>query len=309
MNTFGNRFRLTTFGESHGPAVGGVIDGCPSQMELDMDFIQKQLSRRRGDGVEGTTPRKEADQIEWLSGIKDGITLGTPIAFMVRNSNTQSADYDRLKDLFRPGHGDYTWQQKYGIRDYRGGGRCSARETVSRVVAGSIALQILNSRGIRINTQAHTPRKASSNTSCGGTIECSITGCPVGLGEPVFDRLNSLLAYAMMSIPSATGFEIGEGFRAAEMTGAEYRDPFNSDFSTQTNHCGGIMGGLSNGMPIEFRVAFHPVISVGEDIPCVDMNGKEHLIKIEGRHDHNHVLRVQPIVESMAALTIINMIL
>lgn len=303
MNSFGNHFRFTSFGESHGAAVGGVIDGCPSGLTIDFDLIRQELSRRRGDGIPGTTPRKEADEIEFLSGIFEGKTIGTPIAFLIRNRDVRSQDYEVLKDLYRPGHGDYTWQQKYGTRDYRGGGRCSARETASRVVAGAIAKQILLEKGIKISSSVEVSETRGNR---GGIISCEITGAPVGMGEPIFDRLQAQLAHAMLSIPSATGFEFGEGFRAAQMSGEEYRDCFNADFTTKTNHCGGLMGGLSNGMPIRFRVAFHPVISQGNDLPCVDHQGNEHIIQLNGRHDSNHVPRAAVIIEAMAALVLVN---
>lgn len=305
MNTFGNIFRLTTFGESHGPAIGGVIDGCPADMAIDFDMIAQELSRRRGDGVKGTTARKEADAIEWLSGIFEGRTLGTPIAFIIRNRDVRSEDYDQLRDLYRPGHGDYTWQMKYGIRDHRGGGRCSARETAARVVAGAIAKQILAKDDITITTQVQCPDIPEQDT-VGGVVCCQVTGCPVGMGEPLYDRMQSQLASAIMSIPSSTGIEFGEGFHAAEMLGSEYRDVFMSDFTTHTNHCGGLMGGLTNGMPIDFKVAFHPVISQGKGLPCIDAEGNSRLIDLPGRHDRCHVHRAAVVVEAMTAIVLVN---
>lgn len=293
MNSIGEHFRLTTFGESHGPAVGGVIDGCPAGVELDMGLVDHELARRRGEGVPGTTPRKERDAIEWLSGLYEGRTLGTPIAFVVRNEDCRSEDYDLLAHLYRPGHGDYTWEQKYGLRDPRGGGRCSARCTVPVVIAGAIAKQLM--KGIDIRSRA-----------ADGMVECTVTGLPVGLGEPLFGRLQSQLSAAMLSIPSATGFEFGEGFHAAGMSPEEYLDRFRPDFSTETNHCGGLMGGLSNGMPLRFRVAFHPIVSQANPLPCVDRDGKEHPIHLPGRHDRNHVPRAAVIAEALTALTIID---
>lgn len=305
MNTLGNIFRLTTFGESHGPAIGGVIDGCPSNMTIDFDMIASELSRRRGEGIKGTTPRKEADEIEWLSGIYEGRTLGTPIAFIIRNKDVRSQDYDLLKGLYRPGHGDYSWQMKYGIRDHRGGGRCSARETAVRVVAGAIAKQILAHEGITITSQVFCPELPEQDT-IGGIVSCQVKGCPVGMGEPLFDRMQSQLASALMSIPSATGIEFGEGFHSAEMLGSQYRDVFNSDFSTQTNHCGGLMGGLTNGMPLLMKVAFHPVISQGNALPCVDKEGNPQQLDLPGRHDRCHVYRAAVVVEAMVAIVLVN---
>lgn len=293
MNTIGNTFRLTTFGESHGPAVGGVLDGCPAGVSIDFAMVDNELARRRGEHMPGTTLRKERDQVEWLSGIYQGRTLGTPIAFLVRNEDCRPEDYDLLEGLYRPGHGDYTWQQKYGHRDHRGGGRCSARCTVPVVIAGAIARQLLP--GIDISTSVEE-----------GVVACTIKGCPVGVGEPLFDRLQSQLASAMLSIPSSTGFEFGEGFHAAEMTAEEYIDRFNPDFSTQTNHCGGMMGGLSNGMSLQFRTAFHPVVSNASPLPCVDQQGQEHLVELPGRHDRNQVSRAASIVEAMAAIVLID---
>ena len=305
MNSFGNIFRLTTFGESHGPAVGGVIDGCPSGLSVDFNLVETELARRRGDGLENTTQRKESDVVEWLSGIMDGITIGTPIAFIIRNRDVQSADYEWNRDLYRPGHGDYTWESKYGIRDYRGGGRCSARETAVRVVAGAIAKQLLHNKGITIASQISQPTTPSANDTVGGLVECTVTGLPVGLGEPLFGKLQSQLAAAMMSIPSATGFETGEGFRAAQMSGSEYIDQWNSDFSTKTNHCGGLQGGLSNGMPLRFRVAFHPVVTLPNDLPCIDKEGNTHIMNtVPGRHDRNHTPRAAVIVEAMTAIVL-----
>lgn len=310
MNTWGKLFRLTTFGESHGAAIGGIIDGCPANMAIDFALIDNELARRRGDNIAGTTARKEGDEIEWLSGLMEGKTLGTPIAFLIRNKSQHSDDYAWLKELYRPGHGDYTWQQKYGIHDHRGGGRCSARETAARVVAGAIAKQILQQKGISITSSYSTPELNEQGNSYGGTVTCQIDNAPAGLGEPIFDRLPAQLAHAMFSIPSVTGFEMGEGFHAAEMKGSEYRDEWNADFSTKTNHCGGVMGGLSNAMPILFRVALHPVITVKENLPCIDSEGNTKIIKdVPGRHDMCHIPRAAVVIESMAALSILDNIL
>lgn len=323
MNTIGNLFRLTTFGESHGPAIGGVIDGCPAGLSIDFDAVDAELIRRHGHPEKGATSRCEPDSIEWLSGYYNGKTLGTPIAFLIRNKDTRSSDYEPLKDHFRPGHGDYTWEAKYGIRDHRGGGRCSARETTIRVVAGALAKQWLQQLAtIQISsTTEEFPLKADSTT--GGIIHCEITGLPVGLGEPIFGKLQSQLASAMLSIPSATGFEFGEGFKAPQMTGDEYRDPWVKDpdpksyptvpnlphLTTITNHCGGLMGGLSNGMPIRFSVAFHPIITQPHPIPCSNREGETALIQLNGRHDRNHVHRTAVIVESMAAIILLDNLL
>ncbi len=327
MNTFGERFRLTTYGESHGLAVGGIIDGCPSQLHLDMEAIRTALAHRRKGA-----PRQEEDEIEWLSGLKDGITLGTPIAFTIRNKNTRSEDYELLRDAFRPGHADYTYEARYGIRDHRGGGRASARETVVRVVAGTIAQQLMP--GISITTQvSDKPDRPDKPDTYGGIVSCRITGLPAGIGDPVFGRLNAQLANAMMTIPSAIGFEMGVGFKAAEMTGSEYIDRWNDCLNasmpdclskdapatqslshsatqplTRTNHCGGIQGGISNGMPVEFRVAFHPVPTLPQPVECLTHDGTLRTLQIGGRHDNYHVERAAVVVEAMAALTIINLV-
>lgn len=316
MNTIGHKFRLTTFGESHATAMGGIIDGCPSKLFINMDLIHKDLARRQGNSPY-TTARHEPNEVEFLSGIKDGITLGTPIAFMIRNKDCKSQDYDEMKTLFRPGHGDYTWQMKYGIRDERGGGRASARETVSWVVAGAIAKQILAQSNINIEASIDTIGGTKDYTkiieetqrnkdTLGGVINCCITHLPIGLGEPVFDKISARLAQAMMSIPSAIGFEIGCGFEAASMLGSQYIDKWNQDFSTQTNHCGGVQGGITNGMPLCFKVAFHPVVTIPQGITCNDAEGNPHWIEPKGRHDCCHVLRVPAIVEALTAMVILD---
>ncbi len=308
-NIIGQLFRLTTFGESHGVAVGGVIDGCPSRVAIDIDAIRCDLRRRRGDGMERVTSRHEPDDVEWLSGIIDDQTLGTPIAFMVYNRDAHSDDYQQYRDIFRPGHSDYTWQQRYGIRDWRGGGRSAARETLSRVVAGAIAKQVLSQRGICVTAELDTISNTLTNDTVGGTVRCVVTGAPVGLGEPIFGKMQSQLAAAMLSIPSVTGFEFGEGFHAAAMFGSEYIDRWNSDFTTQTNHCGGLQGGLTNGMPVTFRVAFHPVVTIPQPLPCVDKEGHEHVVEPKGRHDRSHVQRAVVVVEAMAALVMVDNLL
>ena len=334
MNTFGTKLRVTTYGESHGLAVGGIIDGCPSQVRLDMDAIKTDLARRRQGAL-----RQEEDEIEWLSGLKDGVTLGTPIAFTIRNKNTRSEDYDQLVDCYRPGHADYTYQQKYSIRDHRGGGRASARETVVRVVAGAIAKQIIApieiqafSEGERLKVKGETNEPLSD--TFGGIVSCRITGLPAGVGEPIFDKLNAHLAFAMMSIPSAIGFEMGAGFKAAEMKGSEYIDRWNECLNatmfecvsknatatqtikqsnnqtiTQTNHCGGVQGGISNGMPVEFRVAFHPVPTLPQPVECLTADGGLRTVQVPGRHDRSQVPRAAVVVEAMAAMVMADYLL
>ena len=308
MNTFGNKFRLTTYGESHGLAVGGIIDGCPSRIAIDIEAIHRDLVRRRQGAL-----RQEEDEIEWLSGLKDGITLGTPIAFTIRNKNTRSEDYDQLADCYRPGHADYTYEQKYGLRDHRGGGRASARETVARVVAGAIAKQVI--APVEIHAEATLTGPEDVNDTLGGVVSCRITSLPAGIGEPIFNKLNARLAFAMMSIPSAIGFEMGAGFAAAEMKGSEYIDRWNGGLNasnnqaiTKTNHCGGIQGGISNGMPVEFRVAFHPVVTLPQPVECLTADGEMRTLQVNGRHDRCQVPRAAVVVEAMAAMTIADLI-
>lgn len=302
MNTFGNTFRLTTFGESHGPAIGGIIDGCPAGRVIDQDFILVQLRRRReGDTpTEATTTRRESDHIEWLSGLMDGVTLGTPIAFVVRNSDCRPNDYDALHDCFRPGHADYTYQQKYGIRDHRGGGRASGRETVARVVAGAVAQQLLMEHNISIHA-----------TNQDRDITCTVQGVPAGIGEPVFNRLNARLAFAMMSIPSAASFAMG-GWDIWRLPSNEFADAWQqggtADTLTSTNHCGGIQGGISNGMPIVFHVGFHPPLTNPEGMICRLGDGSLKTVSPHGRHDRDHGTRLPVIVESMTALTLADFI-
>lgn len=299
MNTYGEKFRITTYGESHGLAVGAVIDGCPGGVAIDMSAIADALARR-GTGA----PRQEADKVEWLSGLMEGITLGTPIAFVVRNRDARPEDYASLQHLFRPGHADYTYHQRYGLRDYRGGGRASARETVARVVAGAIARQLMPEIGI--TTTTNIPALQADNDTVGGAVNCRITGLPAGIGTPIFGKLNAQLAAAMMSIPSAIGFEMGMGFAAMQMKGSEYIDRWALPNGTTTNHCGGIQGGISNGMPVEFRVAFHAVVSVPQEVECLHEDGYLRPVSIGGRHDRCHIGRAAAVVEAMAALCVIN---
>jgi chorismate synthase len=346
MNTFGNIFRLTSFGESHGIGVGGVIDGCPSGIEIDMDFIQNELNRRRPGQSKITTPRKEDDKVEFLSGIYEGKTTGTPIGFVIWNNNQHSSDYDNLKDIYRPSHADYTYQQKYGIRDHRGGGRSSARETIARCVAGAIAKLALQQFGIEITAytsqvgaikldKAYTeydlsliestpvrcpdPVKAdemielisevkSKGDTIGGVITCVIKGTPVGLGEPVFGKLHAALGNAMLSINAVKGFEYGDGFDV-NRRGSEVNDVFyNEDgkIRTHSNHSGGIQGGISNGQDIYFRVAFKPVATILMEQDTVDKTGHETSLKARGRHDACVLPRAVPIVEAMAAMTLLD---
>jgi chorismate synthase len=346
MNTFGNIFRLTSFGESHGAGIGGIIDGCPSGIDVDMRFIQGELNRRRPGQSAITTPRKEADAVELLSGIFEGKTTGTPIGFLVRNENQHSSDYDNLKDVFRPSHADYTYNYKYGIRDHRGGGRSSARETIARCVAGAFAKLALKQLGITIvaytsqvgNIKLDKPYsgydlssidsnsvrcpdlskaeqminlisevKAQGNT-VGGVITCVAQGVPAGLGEPVFGKLHAALGNAMLSINAVKGFEYGDGFdvnhRGSEVNDSFYND--NGIISTRTNHSGGIQGGISNGQDIYFRVAFKPVATILMEQDTVDKDGREIRMKARGRHDPCVLPRAVPVVEAMAAITILD---
>jgi chorismate synthase len=346
MNTFGNLFRLTSFGESHGEAVGGILDGCPAGLELDMDFIQNELDRRKPGQSRITTPRKESDTVVFLSGIFEGKTTGTPIAFMVKNENQHSSDYDNLKDVFRPSHADFTYFSKYGIRDYRGGGRSSARETIARVVGGAIAKLFL--KKLDIDIKAYTsqvghialekdytrydlskiedtavrcpdPEKAeemialinevkSKGDTIGGIITCVVKGTPVGLGEPVFGKLHAALGSAMLSINAVKGFEYGMGFDVNHR-GSEVNDSFFNDhgtISTRTNNSGGIQAGISNGQDIYFRVAFKPVSTILMQQNTVDIHGNETVVKARGRHDACVLPRAVPIVEAMAALVIMD---
>ena len=344
-NSIGQIFRLTTFGESHGFAVGGVIDGCPPKIEIDKNFIEAEMGRRSPMRNAASTSRNEADKVEFISGVFEGKTTGTPLAFIIKNGDHHSSDYDELKNVFRPSHADFTHAIKYGIRDYRGGGRASARETAARVAAGAIAKLILAKYEIKI--QAYTsqignisinkkytdidftaidkdilrcPDKEAStkmlnlisqlkseNDTIGGIVGCVIQNCQIGLGEPLFDKLQADLAKAMMSIPAAKGFEYGEGFSSALMKGSENNDIFENKknkISILTNHSGGILGGISSGEDIYFNVAFKPVSSISKIQQTVDINGKETTIEIKGRHDICVVPRAVSVVEAMAALVL-----
>jgi chorismate synthase len=345
-NTFGRIFQLTSFGESHGKALGGIIDGFPSGFSVDLEQVQYEVNRRKTNQSSHASKRDEADKVEFLSGIFEGKTLGTSIAFMVQNNDAKSNDYDELKDIYRPSHADYTWEAKYGHRDYRGGGRASARETLSRVVAGAFAKQWLAQHGIKFTAwvrqigevsamdssiPSHKQIEASAvrcpdklaeaemlkeldnarkaQDSLGGVIHCEIEGVPVGLGEPVFDKLQAELAKAMLSIPSAQGFEYGSGFVGAQLRGSINNDEFevlDGKVSTKTNLSGGIQGGISNGQNIYFNVAFKPVATIGVEQETITKNLETIKLKAKGRHDVCVVPRAVPIVEAMAAMVIMD---
>ncbi|MBQ6729481.1 MAG: chorismate synthase [Bacteroidales bacterium] len=314
MNTIGHNFRLTTFGESHGAAIGGVIDGCPPKWKLDFDFIESELLRRKTRQSPTSSQRKETDQIEWLSGLLDGVTLGTPIAFMVHNEDCKPEDYEALKNVYRPSHADFTYEKKYGIRDWRGGGRASARTTLPIVVAGAIAKQILVSKGVQIISEVISigdmEQARKEGDSVGGIVECRITGVPSGLGEPMFGKFSAELAHAMFCLPAVKGFEIGDGFAMANMKGSEANDTFvnkSGKITTSTNHSGGIQGGISNGNDIVFRVAFKPIPSIALTQQTVNQAGEPCEIAIEGRHDVCALPRALVLVETMAAIVTLDM--
>ena len=348
MNTTGRIFRLTTFGESHGEAIGGVVDGMPAGIPIDMDFIQQELNRRRPGQSSITTARNEADLVELLSGVFEDKSTGCPIGFIVRNTNQHSNDYDNMRQLFRPSHADYTYTQKYGLRDHRGGGRSSARITISRCVAGALAKLALRQLGIQITaytsqvgdialnndyrqydlsqTESNAVRcpdqqkaqemieliqqvKADGDT-IGGIITCVIKGCPVGLGEPEFGKLHAQLGAAMLSINAVKGFEYGAGFAGVTQRGSEQNDVFtighDSAVTTKTNHSGGIQGGISNGQDIFFRVAFKPVATLLREQDTIDINNQPTKLTAKGRHDACVLPRAVPVVEAMAAITILD---
>lgn len=351
MNTFGNIYRLTSFGESHGPGIGGVIDGMPAGIDIDLEEVQRELSRRRPGQSKLTTPRKEADEVEILSGMFEGKTTGCPIGFFVRNTNQHSSDYENMRNLFRPSHADFTYTEKYGVRDFRGGGRSSARETIARVVGGAFAKQVLRKLGVTISaftsqvgdisidkdyteldltkTEDNAVRCPDAETAermgklieevkgkgdtIGGIITGVIKGCPVGLGEPVFGKLHAALGAAMLSINAVKGFEYGEGFAGVTARGSQQNDRFVPDgkggITTATNHSGGIQGGISNGQDIYFRVAFKPVATILMEQPTVTATGEATILKARGRHDACVLPRAVPIVEAMAAMTILDFFL
>ena len=344
-NVFGRIFRISTYGESHGVAVGVVIDGCPAGIKVNLEAIQHELSRRRPGQSNIVTQRKEEDKVEILSGVMDGLSTGTPISLVVRNKDQKSKDYDHIKDKFRPSHADYTYQEKYGIRDYRGGGRSSARETVARVAAGAIAKEFLSQSGISVHAyvsqvgdlkltkdikelgfdhieeniiRCPDPFLAEKmidlikevrkdGDTIGGKITCIVDGVPVGLGEPVFDKLHADLGKAMLSINAVKGFEYGSGFDAITMRGSNHNDIFlkeGDQVTTSTNYSGGVQGGISNGMPISCSIAFKPVATLMKDQASINKEGEEVTVTGKGRHDPCVVPRAVPIVEAMAALVI-----
>lgn len=340
MNTIGQLFRLTTYGESHGVAIGGIIDGCPAGLSLDLEFIQNELDRRKPGQSSITTPRKESDTVQFYSGIFEGKTTGAPIGFVIPNSDAKSQDYNHLKNTFRPSHSDYSYTNKYGFRDYRGGGRSSARETANWVVAGAIAKQLLSE--IQINAFVSSVGTVSIDKSyeqldfskiesniircpdkltadkmialveqvrddgdtIGGVISCVVQNVPKGLGEPIFDKLHANLGKALLSINAVKGVEFGSGFCSTEMRGSQHNDIFNPDGSTQTNLSGGIQGGISNGMDIYFRVAFKTVSTLMKEQKSVDDKGQEIVLEGKGRHDPCVLPRAVPVVEAMTALVL-----
>lgn len=347
-NTIGKLFTFTSFGESHGKGIGGIIDGCPAGILLDETFIQQELDRRKPGQSSIATPRKEDDKVEFLSGIFDGKTTGTPISFVIWNQNQHSKDYDHLKEIYRPSHADYTYQQKYGIRDHRGGGRSSARETAGRVVAGAVAKLVLKSMDVSINAYTsqvgpiamslsmdevdlskietnivrcpqtevadkmidyiHELKKEGDST--GGIISCIVKGVPLGWGEPIFDKLQARLAAAMLSINASHGFDYGKGFEGVALKGSEMNDPFVKEgdkISTRTNNSGGIQGGISNGQDIYFRVLFKPVATISKKQDTLDIHSNEIELEARGRHDPCVLPRAVPVVEAMAAITLLDM--
>lgn len=352
MNTLGNKLRVTTFGESHGPAIGGVIDGFPSGFKIDFDLVNQEMAKRKPGSSLFVTQRKETDIPEFLSGISpDGITLGTPIGFIIRNQDNKSKDYDNLRDTFRPNHADFTYEVKYGIRDWRGGGRASARETANWVVAGALALQWLATKDIIVDTKLSAVGSISftqelvknlsekpfseesfsipesinesfikeietAKNSCdsvGGIVSCLIKGMKAGIGEPVFNKLHAELANAMMSINAAKGFEYGLGFDYANRWGSKSIDTFVSNESgkviTETNYSGGIQGGISNGMPVYFNVAFKPTPTIFQELSTVNNKGEAVKLQIKGRHDPCVAVRAVPVVKALAALVIADFLL
>jgi chorismate synthase len=354
-NSFGTIFKLTTFGESHGEAIGGVIDGCPAGLELNLEFIQNELSKRKPGQSKIVTQRKEDDQVEILSGVFEGLTTGTSIGFVIKNTNQKSKDYSHIQDKFRPSHADYTYESKYGVRDYRGGGRSSARETACRVVGGAVAQLLLQHYGINVSayvaqvgdlkvTKRYSELDLSTTydnavrcpdehlvdmmfnyidkirkegDTIGGIVSCVITGTPIGFGEPVFDRLEADLAKAMLSINATKGFEIGSGFDGVIQKGSEHNDPFyldasspfNEQVSTKTNNSGGVQGGISNGEDIFFNVAFKPVATIMQKQNTINKSGEAVEITGRGRHDPCVLPRATVIVESMAAMVVVDHLL
>ncbi|HOY95213.1 MAG TPA: chorismate synthase [Catalimonadaceae bacterium] len=346
-NSYGKVFTISTFGESHGPGIGVVIDGCPAGLELDTEQIRTEMQRRKPGQSRLTTQRKEEDEIQILSGVFEGKTTGTPLCIFIPNENQKPKDYAHIAETFRPSHADYTYQSKYGIRDYRGGGRSSARETAARVAAGAVARQILATAGIKIQAyvqqvgyikvektyqELNLEQTESNDVRCpdpdialqmealidtvrkekdtiGGLVRCVCSGVPVGLGEPVFDKLHAELGKAMLSINAVKGFQIGSGFSSLGMRGSEHNDEFYTDngvIHTRTNHSGGVQGGISNGEDIYFDVAFKPVATIMQDQNSVDADGNPVIVEGKGRHDPCVLPRAVPIVEAMAALALVD---
>ncbi len=347
MNTFGHLFRLTSFGESHGKGIGGIIDGCPAGIDIDLDFIQNELDRRKPGQSKITTQRQESDSVEFLSGIFEGKTQGTPIGFAIWNKDQHSKDYDILKDVYRPSHADYTYTKKYGSRDHRGGGRSSARETIARVVAGALAKLILKQVGVSINAFVYRVgeiqldktyheldlNKIDSNIvrcpdgtvaeqmiarieeagrnhdTVGGVVQCVVQGVPIGLGEPVFNKLHADLGHAMLGINAVKGFEYGSGFDGTKLSGSEHNDIFvktDDGIRTKTNHSGGVQGGISNGEDIYFNVAFKPIATLLKEQQTINKKEEQTTINPKGRHDPCVLPRAVPIVEAMAAMVIVD---
>jgi chorismate synthase len=346
-NSFGKLFKITTFGESHGVALGVTIDGCPAGMKINEEFIQSELARRKPGQSKITTQRKEEDKVEILSGVFEGKSTGTPIGMIIRNEDQRSKDYSHIADKYRPSHADYTYQEKYGIRDYRGGGRSSARETAARVAAGAVAKIILSKLGISVQayvsqvgplvleknySELNIPNAENNIVRCpddkmaetmiefidqtrknqdtvGGVVTCVIQGCPVGLGEPVFDKLHAELGKAMLSINAVKGFEYGSGFEGVKLYGSQHNDAFykeDNKVKTKTNLSGGVQGGISNGEDIYFKVAFKPVATLMKDQESINEKGESVTVSGKGRHDPCVVPRAVPIVEAMAAIVIVD---
>jgi chorismate synthase len=341
-NTFGQVFRVTTWGESHGPALGAVIDGCPPRLPLATADIDAALARRRPGVQPHATRRKEPDQVEILSGVFAGQTTGTPISLIIYNRDVRSGDYDDLKEVFRPGHGDFTYQAKYGIRDYRGGGRSSARETAARVAAAAVAQKVLDTAQIKVLAytrefggvgisrveaaaiwennfacpdpeavpamEARVQEVKAQGDSVGGVVEVLVRGCPPGLGEPVFDKLDAALAMALMSVGAVKGVEVGSGFAAARLTGSEHNDPIRPE-GFASNHAGGILAGISNGDDIVLRAAVKPIPSIAREQDTVDVHGQPRGLVIKGRHDVSAIPRIVPVLEAMVRLTLADFLL
>lgn len=316
-NTFGKLYRVTTFGESHGKALGAIIDGCPSNIALSEEDIQMYLNKRRPNDSSLSTPRKEKDRVEILSGVFEGKTLGTPICAMVRNEDIGTSEYGILKNVFRPGHADFTYEKKYGIRDYRSGGRSSGRETIGRVIGGAIAIKVLREKNITVTARGNYDLSRLANgadnvdyenvdDSIGGIVECVVKGCPAGIGEPVFDKLDAELAKACMSIGAVKGVEIGAGFDVANMLGSENNDQMAAGEKFLSNNSGGILGGISNGNDIVIRLAIKPTPTIAKTQKTIDVNGNETEVNLKGRNDVCIVDRVVVVVESMVAMTILD---